>query len=216
MANEQLVSSARSNAVWVMVFLSDGVANMSDTPRTYAYDAATKLGIPSIYPDGFCGGGIDASFWTSLCIDKDTSRRYCINQDPDTCPPDTNGVVVVQLAKAGSGYTPPYSPPYSVEDYARDMTDMAALTKSTNPKEKRGNDMAIYTIGFGSAVVPYGAPLLRYMAAVGDDGDRSTDPCLVEPDLTKSCGQYYFAPTGDDLLPIFENIASRIYTKISE
>jgi hypothetical protein len=214
-ANEQLVSSARSNAVWVMVFLSDGVANMSDTPRTYPYNASTKLGIPNIYPNGFCGGGIDSGFWPSLCIDKDTSIRYCINDDPDTCPPGSYA-----LAKAGSGFSPPYSPPYSVEDYARDMTDMAALTWSKNPKEKRGNDMAIYTIGFGNAVVPYGEPLLRYMAAVGDDGNRETDPCKdvngIPLASKKSCGQYYFAPTGNDLLPIFENIASRIYTKISE
>ena len=215
-ANEQLVNSARANAVWVMVFLSDGVANMSDTPQTNPYNPTTKLGIPAIYPNGFCGGGIDSGFWPSMCIDKDTSTRYCINEDPDTCPPGS-----VAVAKAGSGYNPPYSPPYSVEDYARDMTDAAALTKSTNLKEKRGNDMAIYTIGFGSAVAPYGEPLLRYMADVGKDGSRENDPCKdpitgVPLASRTSCGQYYYAPTANDLLPIFENIASRIYTKISE
>lgn len=214
-ANINLVNSGRPNAVWVMVFLSDGVANMSDTPVTYPYNSGTKLGIPSTYPNGFCGGGIMSGFWMSNCIDKDVSIRYCINESSDTCPPGS-----VALAASGSGFTPPYSPPYSVEDYARDMTDAAALQTSTNAKEKRGNDMAIYTIGFGGGVVPYGEPLLRYMAAVGDDGNRETDPCkdaLGNPRPSRtSCGQYYFAPSGNDLLPIFENIASRIYTKISE
>ena len=56
----------RSNAVWVIVFLSDGLANMSDTPATFPYDAGTGQGIPSIYPNGFCGGKIDVSGTMSI------------------------------------------------------------------------------------------------------------------------------------------------------
>jgi hypothetical protein len=115
------------------------------------------------------------------------------------------------------------SPPYSVEDYARDMTDRAALTvvrsvppdpAHYNPNEPVGNDIAIYSVGFGD-IAALGEPLLRYMAAVGDDGDRNTDPCVgIAP--KHSCGQYYFAQYASDLLPVFQDIASRIYTKISE
>ena len=73
------------------------------------------------------------------------------------------------------------------------MTDRAALTVSTNPNELRGNDIAIYSVGFGD-IAALGEPLLRYMAAVGDDGDRATDPC-VGIASKHSCGQYYFAQT---------------------
>jgi hypothetical protein len=62
--------------------------------------------------------------------------------------------------------------------------------------------------------VSYGETILRYMAAVGDDGDRVTNPCdgvLAK----KNCGQYYFAAKGSDLQEIFDKIASRIYTKIT-
>ena len=56
------------------------------------------------------------------------------------------------------------------------------------------------------------------MAAVGDDGDRVTDECVVGGVIVAwnvKCGQYYYAQTGNDLLPIFDSIASRIYTKIT-
>lgn len=223
-ASNLLKSYGRPGAVWVMVFLSDGFANASDT-------AATSGGfVPASYTNGFCAGKItnvaaDARFWPSFCVDRDISTRYCLDTASGTCPPSTSWV------------TNP-SPLYSVEDYARDMADSAAMTvnHSTdpldtkyNPNEPIGNDIAIYTIGLG-AVTPdqsyltthpgygTGEKLLRYMAAVGDDGDRVTDPCKIAGvDITArtSCGNYYFAPSGDQLLPIFEDIASRIYTRIS-
>ena len=217
-ATANLVREGRSNAVWVIVFLSDGLANMSDTPATYPYVASTGLGIPSIYPNGFCGGKIDVSgtgsglnYWKSNCVDWDVSTRYCINNDAATCPPGSTHLTGMA------------SPPYSVEDYARDMTDRAALTivrsdppdpSHYNPSEPVGNDIAIYSVGFGD-IAALGEPLLRYMAAVGDDGDRNTDPC-VGAAAKQSCGQYYFAQNASDLLPVFQDIASRIYTKISE
>ena len=249
-ATDELVRGGRSNAVWVIVFLSDGLANMSDTPATFSYDAGTEQGIPAIYPNGFCGGKIDVSgttvdpphmtnFWKTSCVDWNVPPsppdncsvsdwnseatpkldcRYCINNDPTTCPPDSYA-----LTKTGSTYSPPYSPPYSVEDYARDMTDRAALTVSANPNELRGNDIAIYSIGFPPNTNPtilanfdaLGEPLLRYMAAVGDDGDRTTDPCQGHGPR-ETCGQYYYAPNSSALTGIFQDIASRIYTKISE
>ena len=99
------------------------------------------------------------------------STRYCINSDAATCPPGSTHLTGMA------------SPPYSVEDYARDMTDRAALTVSANPHELRGNDIAIYSVGFGD-IAALGEPLLRYMAAVGDDGDRNTDPCVGIPAKT--------------------------------
>ena len=99
-ATSNLVNNGRSNAVWVIVFLSDGLANMSDTPATFPYNAGTHRGIPSIYPNGFCGGKIDVTgtgsglnYWKTNCVDWDVSTRYCINDDPATCPPGSVALV---------------------------------------------------------------------------------------------------------------------------
>ena len=108
---------------------------------------------------------------------------------------------------------------YSVLDYARDMADETALTRSTNTNEPAGNDIAVYTIGLGNGIGEgagvVGEDLLRYIASVGDDGDRNTNPCSLSFHRT-DCGNYYYAPTGSALLPIFEDIATRIYTLIVE
>jgi Flp pilus assembly protein TadG len=133
---------------------------------------------------------------------------------------------------------------YDTVDYARDMIDAAALTTNCatancapsgaypwpvgrdlyNQSERlRGatgvnrSEILIYAIGFGrSVVVPpaIGETLLRYMAAVGDDGDRTTDPCRSTPTMT-NCGNYYFAPDAGSLQPVFEDISRRIFTRLT-
>ncbi len=92
------------------------------------------------------------------------------------------------------------------------MTDEAALLVSTNMNEPAGEDMVIYAVGLDAARA--GADILRYMANLGEDGDRTTDPCQGVV-ATSNCGNYYYAPTGAYLDQIFESIAARIFTKIS-
>lgn len=135
---------------------------------------------------------------------------------------------------------------YSAEDYARDIVDVNALTvggrtcrpgpvantcvsELYNYNEAHegtrliGAPMALYTIGLGPNVTfgpdRSGELLLRYMAAVGDDGDRVTDPCLSSPGNPLgrgvNCGNYYFAPDTTQLVPIFEDIARRIFTRLT-
>lgn len=190
----QLRNGGRFGSVWVMVFLSDGAANLSDTH-------ATNNDIPVGFVNGFCGGSPGQPFWTTSCFDNNFTPRFCVDTNSNTCPPGTTHTTT--------------SPPYSVLDYAMDMVDEAALTRSGNALEPRGNEMAIYSIRLGSMTIGSAEPFLRYMAAVGDDGDRTTDPCAAVAANT-SCGQYYNAPTSDRLLPIFEDIASRIYTRLTQ
>jgi hypothetical protein len=221
-ANNILNSHGRAGAVWIIVFLSDGAVNYADRAPF----------IPSQYTNSFCfGTALDDNpstlavesmtspamyswAWNAMCKDRDTSVRMCIDDDISTCPPgsvweDPTSLLYGQIQ-------------YSVFDYALDMTDDTALTEVTGD-EPIGNDIGIFTIGLGAVVKEsggvvtdtYGEDLLRYMASVGDDGDRTTDPCnSVAP--KSSCGQYYYAPTGEELLPIFEEIANRIYTRISQ
>ncbi len=192
-----LKSSGRPGSVWVVVFLSDGIVNLSDT-----YD--TNTNIPAAYTNGFCTGELGGGFWSSVCVDFDPTPRYCIDAEQKTCPPSTNWQATVPNNN------------YSVFDYALDMVDEAALTKSENLDEPAGNDIAVYTIGLGAVGGNVGEDLLRYMAAVGDDGDRTTDPCKsMSVGAAQSCGQYYYAPDGNKLRKIFEDIATRIYTRIA-
>ncbi len=135
---------------------------------------------------------------------------------------------------------------YSAEDYARDMVDLNALTiggRTCRPgslpntcisdlynyneahegTRLTGAPIALYTIGLGLNVTfgpdRSGELLLRYMAAVGDDGDRVTDPCILSPGNPvgrgANCGNYYFAPDTNQLVPIFEDIARRIFTRLT-
>jgi hypothetical protein len=160
-----------------------------------------------------------------FCLDKTVVAVPPAPQLPDaaTCPPGSNWIDPALPVNTSVDS-------YSVFDYALDMVDQAALTVHTNAanatdplynkNEPLGNDIAIYAVGLSSDVQK-GVPLLRYAAAVGDDGNRVTDECLTKtPPYSPlgwqtSCGQYYYAQTGNDLIPIFNSIASRIYTKIT-
>lgn len=217
-----LKSTGRPGALWVMVFLTDGTTNLSDTygpsgtpgvgdtPRSMS--TWTSVTGWTSFPNGFCTGYYGTTtpqFWNKGCLDQSNTVRYCLYTDQSMCPPGTT-------RHTGT-------PQYSVYDYAMDMVDEAALLKSTRATERRGNNITIYTIGLGEAVTPASPPatlptgerLMRYMAAVGDDGDRTTDPCNGIAVKT-NCGNYYYAPQGSALLTIFEDIASRIYTRISQ
>jgi hypothetical protein len=192
-----LKQEARPNSVWVIVFLTDGVTNVSDIPPE----------VDSFYTNGYC---FDTSASITWCQDGDSSTRHCgpYHSDASECPP---GAVWV-----GDGASSPY---YDVEDYAYDMVDEVALTASTNADEPiNGNDIAIYSIALGQAADAatnyVGEDLMRYMANVGDDGTRLNDPCSGVAHQ-EQCGNYYYAPGPSYLSQIFESIAARIYTRIS-
>lgn len=210
-----LKKAGRYGSVWVMVFLTDGQANLSDTPATNP-EFFDVLNPPLAYPNGFCNselGGPAGGFWDLAvrCKDEDWTPRYCINSDPATCPVAPTGADWSVVAAASGTF----EPRYSVMDYARDMIDQAALKESENPHEALGADIAVYTIGLGN-IGDVSTKLLRYMALIGIEGRRDTvDPCVGKPNETW-CGQYYFASGGTDLSPIFEDIASRIFTRISQ
>lgn len=187
-ATDELSRAGRTNGVWVMILLTDGTVNMSDTG-----DSAPDQ-IKNVF--SFCGN----EFWKDFCFDIKNDGRYCIDAKAEECPP-------------GATHTST-SGPYSVLDYAMDMVDYAALQYVTNPHEPRGQNIVIYSIGLGASALS-GEGMLRYAANVGDDGDRTTDPCLGAP-AGQSCGKnYYFAPDETYLVQIYERIADRIYTKIS-
>jgi hypothetical protein len=203
-ATDVLKNNGRPTSVWVMILLSDGIANLSDMHSTNA-------AVPASFIYGFCGNNPATSFWPT-CIDFNSpgfsAGRYCIDTNAAECPP-------------GSIHTTT-SGPYSVEDYAMDMTDAAGLLQSLNPYEPKGNDIVIYSVGLGAA--SSGANLLRYLADIGDNGARdwgtATDPCYDSSTQTFSpptsnCGNYYYAPSGAYLFQIYDHISAQIFSKLS-
>lgn len=240
-----LKDNGRPNSVWVMVFLSDGLVNLSDTPET-------NDDITSSFPLGYCTGGIGSYNWANTCKDvlkdnnqtiqvdingdgdyNDTgetykdfgSTRHCIDSNPASCPPGS-------ISALGD------TTQYTVYDYALDQIDYAGLQNSANKNEtaSASSDIAMYSIGLGDADItpdgvdtsgnavtagPIGEYLLRYMAKIGDDGDRSTDECFdaitgVQVAPQTNCGQYYYAPSGSGLRAIFNEISTRIYSRLTK
>ena len=103
--------------------------------------------------------------------------------------------------------------------------------------DEGGQGAVIFAIGLGKSVVENtttprdaGDSLLKYVANVGLDGDPdptppggTTDPCygIPAPSLTSgnddySCGNYYFSESGTGLNAVFEAIASRIFTRLTQ
>jgi len=219
-AGNILSDQGRIDSVWVIVLLSDGATNVSDIPDS----SDVNNPVPAGYINGFCGG--NPSFpnpnrmWDKpWCTDSDPSTRHCgpFHADATECPP-------------GAAWVGNNTPPYDVEDYARDITDRVALIISANSNEPvGGEEIAIYTIGLGKAAAPPdydGEEMLRYMANIGDDNIRNPVPDVVAdgfaPDPCDgvapqtSCGQYYYAPNAAFLTQIFEKIAGSIFTRISQ
>jgi hypothetical protein len=255
-ANDALTDpvDVRREAVWVMIVLSDGAANVTDpvggitAENQYGYfgycpwytfccrpgSTQSYCGTGSyVYGECTANNASQVEGANPICNDNDPFTRYfCIDWDsgePDTTNPE-----------CGSGGR------YDADDYARDMADFAGLAELT-PNGRPGNFIAMYSIAFGRDVInePTGAPLLRYIADAGDNGfidnnlqqdlreDRNSvpsypiggpypasygdsDPC--EPyrnDPDAWCGQYYFAENVDDLTKVFEDIAGRLFTRLS-
>jgi len=228
LAGNILKNQGRVDSVWIIVLLSDGATNMSDLPPG---ELDPSSPVPATYPNGFCGGAINSRMWDKpWCTDSDPTTRHCgpFHSNSSECPP-------------GATWVGNSTPPYDAEDYARDMTDRTALLFSANTggaggknneppiRDELSRDIAIYAIGLGKAAAlpDYdGEHLLRYMANIGDDNARNPIPDVVGDDFPMdpcegvapqtSCGQYYYAPSPDDLKQIFETIAGSIFTRISE
>lgn len=190
-AGNMFYYDTREESLWVVVLLTDGMANATDpTP-------GDRINRQNTYPIGFCPDGRGPTPVLPLCQDENIDTRHANGDDE-----------------------------YDADDYARDMADFVGCL-GTNPADTcddPGQGAVMFAIGLGNEILnnvnevndrPYGAALLRYVAARGYDGDTATDPCDLNPDYRDWCGNYYFAPQGPQLSRIFEDIASRIFTRIT-
>jgi Flp pilus assembly protein TadG len=235
----------RRQAVWVMVVLSDGAANVTAAANNAT--SPTQYGYWGYCPWWtFCNlHPADLTLQFAQCTENNPSQvemptaPFCNDDNPNTrwfCLDWTTGEPQV-------GNTDCYSR-YDADDYARDMADFAGLAEVT--KGKPGNFIAMFSIGFGQEVIdePTAAPMLRYIADAGDNGfidnnlqydlreDRNPIPTYPiggpypgyygDPDVcenvanpTQQCGQYFYAANLQTLTDVFEEIASRMFTRLS-
>ena len=238
----ELVNNGSTDAaVWVIVLLSDGAANTTDNaaddnewwtcPAPSDRRAAPVLnersraitpvpsGTPTPVP--FCRDPEASDFY-----DPATVTRHCPSlaacTDPNRCD-DPTDPSTCWYTNWGTVVTDTIMWQYDADDYARDIADLAS-----------SQQIAVYTIGFGNKVIAAssgrpdaGERLLRYIADVGDDGNLETAPCgsdfywddVVEnpiPGLGESCGNYYYAPDAAALQDVLEDIASRIFSRITQ
>jgi hypothetical protein len=194
LAGNMFSLETREDALWVVILLTDGMANATMADE----DGTDDIFDFSTYPVGNCPND-----WTfPLCQDEDISTRH----------------------DAGSGS-------FDADDYARDMADFVGCPSENGQGScaaTSGQAAVIFTVGLGNGVLdttneanslPYGTALLRYIAAVGDDTDPTTDPCDEfwddQDEWQEWCGNYYFSPEGDQLVTVFQDIASRVFTRLA-
>jgi len=186
----------REEAVWIVVLLTDGAAN-----------AAIDDAAPFVDPDRWlCPlSGAEGQTWV---------QPFCRDDEFE-----------VGEGKYG----------FDTEDAAEVMAQFVGCPNPDLPQPAGcpaagGQGAVIFTIGLGDLVTenttcdgaayPGGCQpdaaerLLRFIAAIGDDGNPATDDC-DGVGVGISCGNYYFAQEGFDLEAVFEAIASRIFTRIT-
>ena len=187
-----------------LVLLTDGVPNATEftaetDPDYFADPGADNTNFILTMPIGHCPD----AFKLGTCRDKNTNTRH----------------ISTDVAH------------YDSEDFARDMADLV----SCDPKipaadcNSTGQGATMFAIGLSQTVInskdtnspaiPYGDRFLRYVGAVGDDGDPATDACsaIAYPTTTDDydCGNYYFSEYGTGLDAVFQQIASRVFTRIT-
>lgn len=202
----------RADSLWVTVMVASGPANAS-TPSD-ADDGAPSDPFDGPYPFGYC----PQNTWLLFAMPNPKPKRC-----RDAVPGNERdpSAALVPYTNPLTGETTNISL-YDAEDYARDMADNLAASKSPN-------GVTIYTIGLGDEVTELanGTPavvceiettsgnrpcgeaeyLLTYIAR--EAGDNRPHPGINH-------GEYFFSPNDAEMRNIFEIIAQNVATKISE
>jgi hypothetical protein len=218
-------------AVWVIVLISDGAANATDQAADVnGWVTCPSALDPSNPPWGRLGPNErKRSSVQPFCRDSESDgvvTRHCGSVADCTNPAfcdDPGDLSTCWYTNWGETDFDVVNWVKDADDYARDAADRVAAQQ-----------IAIYTIGFGDKVInesrgrpDAGERLLRYIADVGDDGSLETAPCgsdyywddQVEdpvPANGQQCGNYWYAPDAEGLEDALEDVASRIFSRITQ
>ena len=182
-------NSFRQESLWVVIVLTDGVANHSNGNL-------------------YCPNGEDQNeHWCQDYGPGAVSTRHCLPaSDPQyTEFPALFNACTEPRPNGGGGTV--NSSLYDADDWARDMVDFAAL----------GQHALIFTIGYDDSGLlghnspgnDYGEQLLNYAADIGDNGRLDTPVGVLNPN-------YFYTDNAGTLDAIFSAITNQIATRISQ
>ena len=195
----------RDSSLWVLILLSDGSANQ-----------ALDDDLAWICPNETGEGGLPT--WIQpYCVDGDSDTRHAYGE----VWYDTNDAAMDMADILGcyqddnpdqSTYCDNFFNNWHIPNY--DGFEALIFTIGMGDKMINGDCNAWYADNGETCHLDMGERLLRYIAAVGDDGNPASDLCAGAAQQD-NCGNYYFAQTAADLDPVFRDIAKRIYTRIT-
>jgi hypothetical protein len=222
----------RRESVWVVILLTDGAANASEPASGGVLNAFCP---PSTWFLPFCR---DASVDTRHTVITPTiwAPGHTAPYNPESSFNAGNRYQYYDADDFARDMADFVACAPKIADAAEWCKDSLNYTA-----DEGGQGALIYAIGLGQLVIQNsvgdpnaGDDLLRYIANVGIDGDPNpnppppgvTDPCegtprVPTPVLTPgndsyNCGNYYFAEFGTGLSSVFESIASRIFTRLTQ
>lgn len=194
----------RTESLWVTVMVASGPANASTPSDPDLVD----------YPFGYC----PQNTWLLFAMPEPRPRR-CRDAVPGNERSPSSALV--PYTNPLTGETTNISL-YDAEDYARDMADNLAASKTPN-------GVTIYTIGLGDGVVreANGTPAVvcEIETTAGNRPCGEAEYLLTYisrqagdnlPNSGINHGEYFFSPNDAEMRNIFEIIAQNISTKISE
>lgn len=182
---------AREAALWVVVLLTDGQANTGYTADGSSIDPAGTSG-EVICPQIYWGT-------SRKCADQDA--RPTIDDLAATPAPGAD-VFAARHAIGDPRNADASTAVYDPDDYARDMADFV-----TDPVNGQG--ALVFTIGLNENYI---ANRSAYEQA---NGLPAPAEALLRYAADRGGGEYYSAPSSDDLGEIFLAIANKIATRLS-
>lgn len=210
----------RQDSLWVAVLLSSGGMNATDPMMSADPDSSDWGVCPAKIP-----GDPASKNDPPPCRDQQWSVHHptpiptTATPPPPPMPPgywyDAEDYTYDKINFLGK---PPTQQQYpdnvGAQIYAIALGQKAVCTTgqtySPGPPVTCGN-WNVYYEDLDSHLPNTGELFLRYAAAIGDDGDPSTDLCAGIASGVQ-CGNYFFVPSGAALQPIFLRIANFIFT----
>jgi hypothetical protein len=211
----------RPDALWVVIFLSSGGMNATDRPLN-------PIGDPLTDQFGFCPPKNPADLLTRdnppPCRDQQWSVHHPAPMITMTSPLyDSEDYAYDWATYVGSKPGEHGGGGLGVLVYTIALGQKAVCTTgatySPGPPVVCGNWNPAYE-DLDSHLPNTGELFLRYLADIGDNGEidpigsTNANPCYTALSGVQ-CGNYYFAPSGNELLGIFLQIAGRIFTRLS-
>jgi len=192
--------------LWCDAFLAE-IPDPSHCTTTNIGGAMAMAGnaLAGIYPAGFSSPMREDALWAVILLTDGAANAGYDKFDNPICPEYTwVREPFCRDLDARPSLTSTYNARhiftqttlYDADDYARDMVDFVAEDQNA----------LIYSVGLGSLV-----------QAISDGEVTNTPPgeTLLKYSASKGFGVYYFAPGGDQLVDIFNEIGSKIATRLT-